>query len=474
MNSIAEKKQFVWTEMQKLELTGLGKCERFSDLRDKFVLNVEHPSASKLTDRPRANGFIRSDTKNLLVRYPSEDLRKQIKTQSGAVKDSARGIEFRWSTLHLDDISRLFDVVKSFSEILTPIQHAKEYVLNRVQRPALRSEIPEKTKNKIRNSNLWISKFSRVGDLLTYLQRFRPDDEDAIYKELKQHKLATFEDIVSGFEQKFSAWAHDRTRANDFVIGEKYDAYQILIFANTYDTRAGGMFVIETKEMPAYVVIKATLEGGAYANEWLESGFRLKYFLKSINGVFGEDYKANAAILNNLRIPILTFVRDSADEPFTYFGIFNYRDIVRQDGAKYFILERANIRQDTDMITSDYLQRSFQTSIDRSIKSGREKRLARLAKADKRPAVVRVVATSYERNPDVVAEVLHRAEGRCEMCNSLAPFKRRSDGSPYLEVHHKIQLAAGGDDTVENAIALCPNCHRKSHFGLPDEIELNS
>ncbi len=25
-------------------------------------------------------------------------------------------------------------------------------------------------------------------------------------------------------------------------------------------------------------------------------------------------------------------------------------------------------------------------------------------------------------------------------------------------------LANNGDDTVENAIALCPNCHRKAHY----------
>ena len=26
-------------------------------------------------------------------------------------------------------------------------------------------------------------------------------------------------------------------------------------------------------------------------------------------------------------------------------------------------------------------------------------------------------------------------------------------------------LLEGGPDTVENAIALCPNCHRKQHYG---------
>lgn len=48
-------------------------------------------------------------------------------------------------------------------------------------------------------------------------------------------------------------------------------------------------------------------------------------------------------------------------------------------------------------------------------------------------------------------------------CNSEAPFIRRTNGSPYLEVHHKTPLAEDGEDTVENAIALCPNCHRELH-----------
>lgn len=71
----------------------------------------------------------------------------------------------------------------------------------------------------------------------------------------------------------------------------------------------------------------------------------------------------------------------------------------------------------------------------------------------------------FRRNPHVIAEVLERADGICEECRRAAPFKRASDGSPYLEVHHKIRLADGGKDTVENTIAVCPNCHRQLHFG---------
>ncbi|MEC5166165.1 putative HNH restriction endonuclease [Flavobacterium sp. PL11] len=44
-------------------------------------------------------------------------------------------------------------------------------------------------------------------------------------------------------------------------------------------------------------------------------------------------------------------------------------------------------------------------------------------------------------------------------------FLRDNGNTPYLEVHHKKPLAEDGDDTIENAFALCPNCHRHAHYG---------
>lgn len=92
-------------------------------------------------------------------------------------------------------------------------------------------------------------------------------------------------------------------------------------------------------------------------------------------------------------------------------------------------------------------------------------RAARLAAADPTPRTATVTTTVFLRNPDVVATVLLRAAGTCEACATPAPFLRRSDNSPYLEVHHRIPLAENGPDTVANAIALCPNCHRHAHHG---------
>lgn len=73
------------------------------------------------------------------------------------------------------------------------------------------------------------------------------------------------------------------------------------------------------------------------------------------------------------------------------------------------------------------------------------------------------VSSSFARDPAVKAWVLKRASGICESCTQAAPFVS-SDGSPYLEVHHLRMLADGGSDKVSNAVALCPNCHRRLHY----------
>jgi 5-methylcytosine-specific restriction protein A len=76
-----------------------------------------------------------------------------------------------------------------------------------------------------------------------------------------------------------------------------------------------------------------------------------------------------------------------------------------------------------------------------------------------------MTSVGFKRNPDVVVETLSRANGVCEKCNKNAPFLRKKDKTPYLEVHHKTMLSNGGEDTLENTIAVCPNCHRELHYG---------
>jgi 5-methylcytosine-specific restriction endonuclease McrA len=67
--------------------------------------------------------------------------------------------------------------------------------------------------------------------------------------------------------------------------------------------------------------------------------------------------------------------------------------------------------------------------------------------------------------------VLSRANGHCEACGSVAPF-RKDDGRPYLEPHHTTRLADDGPDHPAKVIGLCPNCHRRAHYSY-DSLAFN-
>lgn len=86
---------------------------------------------------------------------------------------------------------------------------------------------------------------------------------------------------------------------------------------------------------------------------------------------------------------------------------------------------------------------------------------------------VRTTKSSTFVRDAYVAEYAKRiAKGKCKLCGENAPFID-SEGKPYLEAHHIEWLSKGGADTIENTVALCPNCHRKMHvLNLDEDITI--
>lgn len=92
-----------------------------------------------------------------------------------------------------------------------------------------------------------------------------------------------------------------------------------------------------------------------------------------------------------------------------------------------------------------------------------EELFKRARKADQSaPSQRLTVSAYYVRNEFVKAYVRRATKGLCDLCQTAAPFED-GDGQPYLECHHIKLLADGGLDTIQNAVALCPNCHRRVH-----------
>lgn len=76
-------------------------------------------------------------------------------------------------------------------------------------------------------------------------------------------------------------------------------------------------------------------------------------------------------------------------------------------------------------------------------------------------------SSPYKRS-EVVSELAkRRARGICELPNASGDYHKAPfdvDGMPYLESHHVEWLSHGGEDVLENVVALCPNCHKKIHI----------
>jgi hypothetical protein len=97
--------------------------------------------------------------------------------------------------------------------------------------------------------------------------------------------------------------------------------------------------------------------------------------------------------------------------------------------------------------------------------ANRETIFARANKAAGKPALRVLQRNDFVRNPYVVSAALFRANGVCEMPGCSSTLFERDDGVLYLEVHHIEPLGEGGEDTLKNAAAICPHCHREQHFG---------
>ena len=149
-------------------------------------------------------------------------------------------------------------------------------------------------------------------------------------------------------------------------------------------------------------------------------------------------------------------------------GIKSQLSMLRLDCNKIQpLLNKATPTVDTRKEGSDILHQptADQSELELRTSAIRQLRDHRPPKGIQIPQHVNVSSTQYKRDPSVKAWVLNNANGTCELCQSLGPF-RTKDGDPFLEVHHVVPIAEGGPDTIENAVALCPNCHRRCHLSI--------
>ncbi len=80
----------------------------------------------------------------------------------------------------------------------------------------------------------------------------------------------------------------------------------------------------------------------------------------------------------------------------------------------------------------------------------------------------------YRRNLLEVRKAKKFASYICEYDNNHVTFVNNHDNKPYIEAHHLIPMATQGlfkynIDFADNIICLCPNCHRRIHYGVKSD-----
>ena len=345
------------------------------------------------------------------------------------------------------------------------IDEAKEFIVGRVINPALNSRsISQKSKESIKKTRQWIEHCKFVGDLFAYISRFTGEGDrryETVYSELKKYGLTPIEDIKQPFINKFKDSLDECLKISDMQEGESYSSWDISIMARVFNIQRG-IYLLENEGIVEGVLTKVTMGGdGDYPNYWIEYGYVLKHYMLEFKGKTDINFKANKAIIESNGKPIHVFLKEGID--CNYAGIFDFDSFDESnDGSKWFILKK---RSQEKVFSLNKYKTELEKNVQSALRFPKERRREIIACTNKIPVRKSAITQVFIRNPYIIAEVLLRAAGVCEFCNQTVPFLRAIDNTPFLEVHHKIPLANGGEDSLENTVAVCPNCHRKAHFG---------
>jgi len=210
---------------------------------------------------------------------------------------------------------------------------------------------------------------------------------------------------------------------------------------------------------------------GMYQDRW--EGDVLHYTGMGQSGDQNLSYSQNRTLAESHETGIAVHLLEAFDQyKYTYLGQVelvgrpHQEEQVDDDGALRKVwmfplrLKGAGVRPTP---TDEQVRAIEENHSTRARKLSTDELKKRAQAAKKKPVKTPRTTSSYVRDAAVAELAKRLANGVCDLCDGSAPFKNKNREA-YLECHHVTWLAEGGDDTIENTVALCPNCHRKMHI----------
>jgi 5-methylcytosine-specific restriction protein A len=207
-----------------------------------------------------------------------------------------------------------------------------------------------------------------------------------------------------------------------------------------------------------------------YDDRWIDDEFH--YTGMGLEGDQQIDYSQNRTLSQSRSTDVeLHLFEVFIDKEYTYFGQvklagepYQEEQLDTNGQNRTVWMFPLRLLEKTIPISQDDFEQLNKLKIKKAKKLSLDDLKKRAETAPKKPPGKRRVASSqHDRNAYVSEYAKIKASGICQLCEKPAPFKDRNN-VPFLEAHHIIWLSKGGLDTIENTVALCPNCHRKMHI----------
>ena len=249
-----------------------------------------------------------------------------------------------------------------------------------------------------------------------------------------------------------------------FMIGEKYSR------SKDIHDRFGGsrQSGIAPSALHPYVFLFTGKSGESYG---YEDGWQANkdVFLYTGQGQIGDmEFKlGNKAIRDHVKNgkQLLLFYSLGKGKPVEFMGEFECSSLELGKGPDRNANNRVTIRFNLLKVNHETF---FDADVDTKLsgKSIVELRQAALKSVSPPETTNWHLSKKIQRrrSQNIKEYVLKRANGICELTNEEAPFFK-SNGEPYLEVHHINRLSDGGLDHPINCAAISPNAHKEIHFG---------
>ncbi|MFH2117288.1 MAG: HNH endonuclease signature motif containing protein [Bacillota bacterium] len=265
-------------------------------------------------------------------------------------------------------------------------------------------------------------------------------DKITQYDKYHSEGLKSSIDICNGYTINKS----DITNIEDLEFGVFYNTTLISAIANKFNI-VKGMYFVDDGLGERYVIVKATIHGDAYQNEWLIKNKLLKYYMENESDInrklFNFRHTPNLELYSRFfigePIDVHLFYRDNSDNDYIYAGIYFVNNIIDDNKAFELINSRKITKE--DVINEE---KNYRTIIEKQNESFTG------------DVYIKGMVNQRTKQGLFRQLQLNSKKHHCEICEiHEKEFLIASHIKPYSKSKNDLQSVAD----VDNGLLLCPN-----------------